>query len=724
MVGIKESNRVYLNPLKPLKELREIGFYTFDVETKDGLKGILLFCWSLAYRTKARQYKTLNGKESIRALFKQKLEKWKDKNHYKTIFVHNLSFDIRFIIDYCIKHEMVYKPIISGSNFIACMLDEMLIQFIDSFQFLRTSQEKAEKEWDIDHNVMKIHTIPVMRELFNNWKYKEKLKPFELWTEEEKTSLIEHCKNDTIALHKIMIKYRQIIYEIAQVDMLSVISLGSLAMKCLRITLSKPICNPFLYFAKSENGRPKYEIDHEKEEFVRKSYFGGRNEVYDLKRLKDVLYIDVVSMYVAMMKFKEYPVGYPQWFGNTVKELEYLNEIIDGKRKELGFIDVWVEKGQTQTNYPVLPIRLNNHVMFTNCSFFGCYTTVELQYARKLGYKIVPIRGLIFPESEKIFENFVDKLYPIKQKNKGGRREGAKRLLLSGYGKFGQKFELPMLDLIYFTEQEQLDEYYLNEPEEKYDIHYNEDSRIYMGLRTEMIEITQTFMIVSIASFITSYARLHLLEAIHELEQTSKNRLIVKYADTDSINIQKKHQKYYKNLMGKELGKWDIEQKFDEVQYFAPKAYISMQTFMKELDVLNISIPKHISPKRQYKLYDSHPKIKLKGVNSMKLREIENCKEVCYAKNKLDKIEELIKQPIQMAEIYMKFKEAHRYGLVLATKEPVKAYSFENLKRNFHEKKGNSRAWDNETLPETYKNELIEHNNEYLNNMNKNIKVG
>ena len=83
-----------LKPLKQTKRLNTISIFTFDIETKDGLKGKEIYCWSFCKNQQGNNFKvdsSLNIKDFI-----DYLRETKTKNQ-KIIFSHNLTFDIRFI---------------------------------------------------------------------------------------------------------------------------------------------------------------------------------------------------------------------------------------------------------------------------------------------------------------------------------------------------------------------------------------------------------------------------------------------------------------------------------------------------------------------------------------------------------------------------------------------------------------------------------------------------
>ena len=117
---------------------------------------------------------------------------------------------------------------------------------------------------------------------------------------------------------------------------------------------------------------------------------------------------------------------------------------------------------------------------------------------------------------------------------------------------------------------------------------------------------------------------------------------------------------------------------------------------MKDYDGNEVFLPNHV-PVLEWKL-------KLKGVDTDKITEIET-ESLTY-----EEIYDEVHDEIVMAERYMKYNEAFRYGMVLATKIPTKEYSFENFKREFI---GNiSKPWEMDNAPIEYITEIKA--NQYL----------
>lgn len=679
---------VSLTPLKALQRRlpkRDQSFYTFDTETKDGLKGKQIYCWSLAYAEKGGKdgysLRVLQDYENFAPLFEFFL-KHKKKKGWNIVYVHNLGFDIRFLIDYAAKQKIEYFPIVSGSNMVCCIFRDYGVKFVDTFQFLWTSQDKAEIEWEIPENYRKINCVKAFETDFQLWgklkapqytnRFGEKKKgqSYKKW-------VYDHNANDVLALWEIMHKLRIVFFEVANVDVLQCITLANFSMKAMRKRLKDKIANPFIHTEWNEDGTKKeYHYDEKLEEFVRSSYFGGRCEIFDSNLHGKSAYVDRVSMYPSEMYNKKYPIG----IGRLSYDYNEMMNIIEGKTNIEGFIEVECTPNQFTTNYPILAEKRDGKTMFTNCYRKGVYTIPELKLSLKMGYVIRPLRGLLFDESDYIFRDFVDEFFKVKSTAKGGRKECAKRVLNSSYGKFGQAYKRAGSDMHYFTtEDEMLDFLHEVEDSEKFTQAPHKDNELWIVVEGTESIMQKPFMIVGIASYITAYARLALWEILHYLEEKGVN---VYYTDTDSFTldydyIEKLEQS---GLIGDKLGDWQIEQAFEQVKFIAPKCYISLQ---KGKDGIVKSA------------------LKLKGVDKSKMDEIKKEADKLPENERMAYIEKEIRLPIELAEKYMTFNQAHRSGLILNTKKITKHYSFKNGKRNFMD--GSSIAWNDETLPSEMK---------------------
>ena len=172
------------------------------------------------------------------------------------------------------------------------------------------------------------------------------------------------------------------------------------------------------------------------------------------------------------------------------------------------------------------------------------------------------IDGMEFNCLNGFFDKFTNKFYPMKSQ-KGvskGIRSWVKLILNGVYGKFGQNK----------TSELRKDEYNIETNSIDDKIVYKDDT---------IVNILSEGVYLPLASFVTSYSRLHLLKVLNIINNTSGIKW--QYCDTDSayvtgdVNILKEALKDYIDFdyTGK-LGLWKIEKYFDKILIVGIKKYI------------------------------------------------------------------------------------------------------------------------------------------------------
>jgi hypothetical protein len=680
----EQYNSVHILALEPSKSLERTSFGTFDTETKDGLIGKELFCWSFCY-TKERE-STLSVIQSTDetlaeffTFFEERCAKVKQKDKerentakssnlfYKlpeyVVYIQNNSFDERFIRKELVKRNYKYHVIMSGSNVLALQIPELKLRIIDTLQFLQTSQEKAEIEYNIDENLRKIDC----KDLFT--------KKFECWSEADKQRVIEHNKNDVLALHDIMSQIREIIYHVVNVDILKEYSVSSIAIKGWRKNLRHTdnpykalrhteilkkregikiegieLVNPFLFEKYEKGKRTKYMLSEIEADFCRSAYYGGRCEVFNTNRVSNAAYFDKVSMYAYCLAEKEYPTGNAEW----VIDEDILMNIINGKDQRLGVIRARVIPNKSD-KYPLLPYKYEEKVIFDCKEKTGIWSSVELVEAYRKGYDIFPDIGFIFESKAFIFQYHCRELFKLKQNSVGGRKANAKLLNNSLYGKTGQDFHHLQYDTVFFDTLQDCCVAFDDAFNKKQKItamkEFPEVNKYGFDVCTESISM-KPFQNVVLALFCTAYSRLELQSFIDIL---AEHNIEIYYCDTDSLTCKLDKEILQYLQIGKELGNWQIEKEFIEVQFFAPKIYASIE--------------QDKSGKRQLKM-------KMKGLDQDTLK-----KKLLLCKS-MDDIEGVFKNHVLVAEErYSTLRLSAAHGAILYSHVPKKSFSFINDKR-------------------------------------------
>lgn len=608
-----------LEPIKTTKTLSRKPIFTFDTETKDGLRGCELFCCSLAYHNaKAKSFKSIHAFYNFLSTI--------ERNDKTIIYVHNLGFDARFLIDYCLSHDLKYNLLFSGSNCIMFEFATLKFRFIDSFQFLLESQEKAELTYNVDESLRKIHC----NDLFE--------RDYKTWTDDEKNRIVAHNINDVLALQQIMKCFRATLFEISNVDILSVLTLPSFALTAFRKTLKCGIVNPYIQMHFHDK-KFSYIFQRDKYEFAKAAYFGGRVECFDHRVGYSVNYNDIVSMFPHHMMADDYPDGIPYWEKDQTKILKSL-------KTNLSIIEAIMIPNYSE-NYPILAFRKDDRVIFGNFHEKGTWTSVEIDYAMERGYKFEFLRALIFPFKSNYFAPFVEKFFAIKTKSTGGKRQGAKLILNQCYGKFGQRVDRDESRYEFFTDEDKALELYHEMIDQQRNAHmeFTGVYKQYMVRYTEPSTQIKPFQLVHLSAFVTAYSRLHIIKSIHKLTDKGVN---VYYCDTDSIVCEPNALMPYSDA----LGGWQIERTFREFKAVSPKCYIA-------------------------RLDDGQLLLKCKGIRRDKITEILN------QSGTIDEVYEKIKDDIVLDERYLPIKSSLvRNKTAMSSSGMVKHLGLEDKKRH------------------------------------------
>lgn len=293
-----------------------------------------------------------------------------------------------------------------------------------------------------------------------------------------------------------------------------------------------------------------YSLKPTVDEFVRKSYFGGRTEIFKPEyhnKKKNIYCYDVNSLYPTVMRDNEYPTHFSHWT-HTYKE------------GEMGFFecDVEVPKDMYLPPLPVIhKIGNTEKLIFPTGKFSGVFTTPEIDYARSLGIKVKTGRGAVFRNGGKIFHGYINDLYDMrmeaKKKGDGVGDILCKLMMNSTYGRFGLNTE---------REQVLFDDFTVGlKPLKELRVKKNGKTHTYR-LMTKPVTLDSSFSNVAIPSFVTAYARIFM----HKIMKPIEKHLF--YTDTDSLFTTKK----MKTSEG--LGGLKEEYAGKQAIFLLPKTYV------------------------------------------------------------------------------------------------------------------------------------------------------
>ena len=538
----------FIKPLKKVNIKTPQNLSTLDIETIED-KGFQIPCLiSLTTPIESKIFLiNLNILEikpeiAINNLWKEFFYYLEHGNiNFKTIFIHNLGgFDGIFLFKALSEY---YKPsqlktIIDDNNkfiLITLKLKNSLISFKDSYRIFPISLDKLCELFKVKGKIFKY------KQEFNNINILKNNKNF--------NSFIKYSKQDSKCLFNSLIKAQKEFIKLHNVDITSVVSISSLAMKIFRINYLEvdiPILN------------------NNEDNFIRKAYYGGATDYYKAYA-KNLYYYDVNSLYPkAMCNLLPYKI---------IKKYSNMNNV------ELkNFFGFCLAKIQCPENMekPMLPLKYKNKTIFPRGEWIGTYFSEELKAVIPLGYKIELLEGIEFTKKD-LFTNYVNTFYKIKMNSTGSERWISKILLNSLYGLFGRKLELLETVNIYNSDLEK----YMSTNIIKCIIPINKDISTLLMIKnidSKLIkELNNTCLIeiknfdnsvksnVAIAAAITAYARIHMINF--------KLNYDVVYTDTDSIFTTTKIDS---NLIGKELGlmKQELDNlKIKEAYFLGIKQY-------------------------------------------------------------------------------------------------------------------------------------------------------
>lgn len=541
------------------RKKREVKLFTLDTETI-GLGGDIrrIAIYDGEKVTYGFSFPDVEG-ELIRAY---------NEGYSVHVYIHNLEFDARKMPEIFRKSNVNWNNtrIINGRYVtVACKY----YTFHDSWRLLPNSLKDLSHDFDVEHG--KLDLWDAVQKNYPQ-QYKDHV-DFLARCDVNNPLYLEYLGYDVMSLYEV-IETLMDVTGLSKGELVTKLTTASLSKYLFRkgykgksfitpgqkktdfelITCFK-LWNSQKFFSNGKDG-----IFLEK--FVRKSYMGGRVEVFTpyLQRMivAHAFHYDVNSLYPSVMIDNEFPIGDPAYYDGIEAQIIWDNWLSD--KKGLGFVHakVFVPK----QNIPPLPTH-NGKLVFLTGYLEGTWTYTELEYAVNCcGVKILEIIDIVhFKKTFKVFHNFISTFYRMKDE---GKRTGnkaltklAKLILNTAYG---------FLALI----REREDVRNISDLEKYEDVlNYVNEELGYINIDTVVVSDTVQ---PQIASYVTSYARLVLLDGLRTQDKKGK----VFYCDTDSIVCsapmpKEKVDKY-------QLGKWDLEGELKGAFFLLPKVYYEITT--------------------------------------------------------------------------------------------------------------------------------------------------
>ena len=395
--------------------------------------------------------------------------------HYETIYFHNLKYDGAYILDYLLNNGFSWTDNKKemGDNSVSGLISD-----VGSWYYLMIV--RGGKTVTIYDSLKK---IPL--------------------------SVANMAKAYGLETLKGEIDYntpREIGYEATAEEIAYIRNDTEIVAKCLQMKFEQGLCkmtvaaDAIYSYRKRVNFETlfvtKYWVTHPNvDAFCRKAYFGGISWVNPLiegKEVSNIHVYDYNSMYPSVMLKCPYPTYYPARFKGRPH---------DGYPLYIAKCSVDVELLPG-----CLPTLRDGRTGSWVTEYTGemTLTSVDIETAKdNYSGRIDPLEGYCFRSETGIFDDYITEWRRVKETTTGGQRQIAKDMQNSLYGKFGTnpmraKRSVSLLD---------------------------------GKLKTTVLPYEEGPCInVSIAAFVTAYARKELSEGFH-------NASFVCYVDTDSLHI-------------------------------------------------------------------------------------------------------------------------------------------------------------------------------------------
>lgn len=452
-------------------------------------------------------------------------------------YFHNLAFDGEFILHYLLNNGFTYSDKAQTNTF------KTLISAMGKFYQIDICFKKNGKK-------KKQHAV-----------LKDSLKKLPM-----KVSAI--AKSFNLPISKLEIDYKQyrpIGHELTQEEKEYIkndVQIVALALEhqfkegLNRLTIGSDALNIYKYTNIGENRWKKFFpiLTIEMDALIRQSYKGGwtyANPKYQNKIQGAGSVYDVNSLYPDVMYNRPLPYGVPVYYHGKYKPNNeyplFIQFITCSCKLKEGYLPILQIKNSpfySQTEYLTETDIVDLALTSVDYELLFMHYDVTV-----FGYK----GGFMFKQATGLFDEYIDYWSEIKANNKGGKRQIAKLMLNSLYGKFATNPDVtPKLP-------------YLKEEN-------------CVGYKLGKQELRQPIY-TPIGCFITAWARFKTITTA----QSVYNRFM--YADTDSIHVLGTQPVENIEVHPTRLGAWKHESNFSRALYIRAKAY--MEEITQEGEMVN-----------------------------------------------------------------------------------------------------------------------------------------
>lgn len=360
-----------------------------------------------------------------------------------------------------------------------------------------------------------------------------------------KSRLLEYNAWDAELLYKILLLFRKNIFDLFGVDIQSCATISSVAFKVFLKNYYYPMIRMEQVLNKwwSAIQITTYELYSQ----IIPSYRGGAVEVFRNHGFK-LWHYDVNSLYPWIMKTNFFPIGKYSSFKGDIN-----------LKDKLAIVYAEVEAPKDLFT-PFLITRIKGNNVAPLGKWSDWYTSVEIEHARSMGYKIKVIRGYKWNRKAKLFTDYVTDIYNnrLKYPKTDSRNSICKYLLNSLYGRFGMSPNMVEYKII--NKDENVDRLPVSMVSlGNYTLQGFSIIRNSSESKLRYIDIS-----TPIAIFVTAYARVFMSKLVNKYQNN------IYYMDTDSLILDKELPG---DMVGVELGKFKLEAFIDEAIFLGPKVY-------------------------------------------------------------------------------------------------------------------------------------------------------
>lgn len=469
-------------------------------------------------------------------------------------YSHNINFDGMLIIETLTKKKIRFEWFIRDLNiyWIKIYFVNMIITLRCSYKIIPLSIEKIGEIIGIKKKIFP-YKFSSYKNLYYIGDYPDikyfdnvSIEDYEKFTISKefdfKKVSIEYCQNDLLILEDVLINIFNIINSYSKNIIRYSYSFSSIAYK--------------LFSKKYDTFRIcEKKIKIREYEYIKKSYYGGRCEVFGNPSDEEIIHhFDFSGMYAQCMK-NRFPTGRP------IFKTDSLNI------KEIGLHSV---KVFSDSEYPILPSHYKEKLFFLNGYIIGVFTHIELLFFIENGGKIIDhYSSYVYPSEENVFIEYVEEFSKIRSKGKYYNFFG-KSMHNGLYGSFALNVDNEETVIVY--NEDELNTYLSNTMVKSWKkinnciiikIAKNSMSKKFLDKRNNWSEEISRNLIY--ASYISSYARIKLYRGILEI---LKNKGRIYYCDTDSF-----FAGFKKSYLNECMGEIKWTEIYDDAVFISPKFY-------------------------------------------------------------------------------------------------------------------------------------------------------